>query len=256
MFNLLAILLLPISSLFASNKQIYVYETRVLLAAKATLKIEVENSIFNGAPVKFIRSNTHAYLFGKEIYNLDYMAYSKMDLTPITNIECEIEKKDDPDDKNCKQILFLEHQQFAYKKLHLKATQLPPMHENDQGVTIFDINEQQPDFDQNLDHLYDIASLALTIEQLNLSVENPERIFYLAVNKTIAMAKVQFVKNISKNEQWIKIIPLRPSIDEFDTPFPHKIIYDTHLRVVTEVHQKLPIVGNTVIKLNKKKSAF
>ena len=128
--------------------------------------------------------------------------------------------------------------------------------ENDQGVTIFDINEQQPDFDQNLDHLYDIASLALTIEQLNLSVENPERIFYLAVNKTIAMAKVQFVKNISKNEQWIKIIPLRPSIDEFDTPFPHKIIYDTHLRVVTEVHQKLPIVGNTVIKLNKKKSAF
>lgn len=255
------ILMIPLllclsSSLFAANKKTYVYETRVLLAAKASLKIEVQDSTYKGMPVKYVRSNTFAYLFGKQIYNLDYMAYTKQDLTPITNIECEIKKRPDPTRKNCRQIKFLEHQQFLYKQIALRKTSLPELHENDSEAQLYDISDQQPDFDQARDQLYDIAALALTVEHLNLSRSNRERTFYLAVNKEIAKAKVVWVKNINSHLQWLKIIPIKPSIEEFDTPFPHKIVYDTRLKVVTEVHQKAPVVGNIVVKLNKRKSSF
>lgn len=256
MIKYLLLLTLPISSLFAAGKKTYLYETRVLLAAKASLKIEVQDTVYKGRPVKFIRSNSFAYLFGKEIYNLDYMAYSKKDLTPITNIECEIQKNLPATERNCKQIQFLEHQQFVYKRLRLAKTSLPELTMNDSEAQLFDITEQQPDFDQSRDRIYDLASLALTVEHLNLTKQNPSKIFYIAVNKTIGKVQVSLVKNISRNLQWIKITPIRPSAAEFDTPFPHKIIYDTKLKVVTEVHQKAPVVGNIVIKLNKRKSSF
>lgn len=256
MIKYLLLLCIPVTSLFAAGKKTYVYETRVLLAAKASLKIEIQDSVYKGEPVKFIRSNTFAYLFGKQIYNLDYMAYSRNNLAPITNIECEIKKHLGPTEKNCKQIHFLDHQQFVYKKLRLTKTALPELIENDSEAQRFDINDQQADFDQARDQLYDLASIALSVERLNLTKQDPERIFYIAVNKSIGKVKVSLVKNISRTLQWIKLTPIHPSVAEFDTPFPHKIVYDTKLKVVTEVHQKAPVVGNIVIKLNKRKSSF
>ncbi len=257
LLSLVPALLLLVDGLGAKER--YVYKTRVLLVAKAKTIINVDDIQKNSKQLKSISSNSRVKLFGREIINLDFRSVNNTEnFVPINNIECYQDKKhtQDPAKQNCRSVQFLERGEYLYLRHRQLQTELIPLDRSTIGVEEFNVLDAHPDFDPDNDVVYDLAAIALLMKYLDLGPENPAKELFVAVNKSIAKIEVSYVKNIGSNKISIKLTPLRPGPDEFEEPFPHKIVYDKSLRVVTEIHQDLPVVGNTVIRLSRKDSSF
>jgi hypothetical protein len=261
MFRRLIILTVLLSVLFitSSAKERYVYKARALLVAKASTVIEAETIERDGRIFKSISAVSKAKAFGKELVNLEFKSLNDAeDFAPIKNVECYLDKKHlrDPDKKNCRSVHFLENGEFLYLRYRKISTELISLSRDMPNVEEYNIQDVHQDFDPVRDRVYDLAAIALLVRFLELGPENPYRDLFVAVNKSIVKIRVSYISNLGNNKISIKLTPLRPGPDEFEEPFPHKIIYDTNIRVVTQIHQKLPLVGNTIIKLSKKDSSF
>lgn len=241
------------NSLMASDR--YVYKASVLMALRAKLIIDVEQSVFKNETVVFVKSNSNVEAFGKEVANLDYMSYNDATtFEPKINIECEHSKNQSS--KNCRAVKFLPQGQFLYKHFHNSKTVLQDFEYGNENVVLKDIADQQPTYNPNEHKIYDIASIALLVKYLNISKDNLSIELFVAVNESMAKVRVSYVQDIDANKMWIKLTPINPPPEEFKMPFPHKIIYDKKLKAVTEIHQILPYVGDTVVKLDLKESRF
>lgn len=245
--------LLLTTPLFAKER--YVYKASVLMALKAKLVIDVEQAVFKNENVIFVKSNSNVEAFGKEVANLDYKSYNDTNtFEPKINIECEHSNKQTS--KNCRAVKFLPQGQFLYKEFHNSKTVLEDFEYGNENVVLKDIADQQPTYNPNEHKIYDIASIALLVRYLNINRDNKNLELFVAVNESMAKVRVSYVQDIDASKMWIKLTPINPTPEEFKLPFPHKIIYDKKLKAVTEIHQLLPYVGNTVIKLDLKESSF
>ena len=238
----------------------YVYKARTLLTARATLVLDVERK--EGIPEEFvfIKSTSKVYMLTKQIFNIHHRSInSAEDFTPRYSIECFMGPDGlnmDPLDKNCRSVHFKESGEFLYLRHHQNVTELFPISEDYPEVKLMDVRDQVPDFDPARDVVYDPGSIVLLVKQMELSPENPERLLYVSVNKTVVKVSVSFVKYLNEEDIELKVKPIYPSEDEFDVPFPHKIIYNSKIKAVTVIYQKAPVVGNVKIKLDLKRSSF
>ncbi|MBT7768028.1 MAG: hypothetical protein HN730_12795 [Bdellovibrionales bacterium] len=242
-----------------SAKERYVYEARALVVAKATLVIDVEDVDLDGQKYKAITSNISVRLLGKKLIDLDFQSLNVADsFAPVKNIECYLEKKrlSNPADKNCRSVHFLENGEYLYLNHRQTSTNLIGLRRDMPNVEEYNVLDIHQDFDKQNDRVFDLASIALLVKYLHLSAENPNKDLFVAVNKSVVKVRISYVKDIGRNKIWIKITPLHPAPEFYKRPFPHKIVYDHKRKAVTQIHQKLPIVGNAVIKLSKKRSSF
>jgi hypothetical protein len=236
-------------------KEHYVYKASILAVLNAKLVIDVEKVIFNNEPMLQVKSNSNIHFLGNEIVNMDYLAFN--DLTtfePKINIECEHSKKSSQN--NCRSVKFIPQGQFLYKESHNVNTVLEDLEFGGVNVALLNIIDQQPTYNSNEDKVYDIASIVLLIKYLEINKDHRDLDLFIAVNKQITKTRVSYVQDIDENLLWIKLTPINPGPDDFKGEFPHKIIYDRRLKTVTEIHKKLPYVGDVVIKLDVKASKF
>jgi hypothetical protein len=236
-------------------KEHYVYKASIFKVLNAKLIIDVEDGTYNNVPVVNIKSNSNIHFLGNEIVNLDYLAHNDVKtFEPQLNIECEHSKKQG--DQNCRSVKFLPQGQFLYKESHNDITKLEDIESGSLNVTLMDIITQQPTYNPNEHKIYDIASIVLLIKYLDISKDHRDIDLFIAINKQMMKVRISYVQDIDENQMWIKLIPLNPGPEEFKGEFPHKIVFDKRLKTVTEIHKKLPYVGDVVIKLDKKASRF
>lgn len=241
------------SSLFANEH--YVYKASVLMALKATLVIDIEKAEFDNESVLRINSRSKVHAFGKEVVDLDYIGLNDVTtFEPKLNIECEHSTKQTKN--NCRSVKFLPQGQFLYKQYHNDKTVLEDLVYGGENVVLKDIIEQQPSYNPNIDKVYDFSSIVLLIKYLDLSKDHPFIDLYVAVNESIAKVRVSYVQELAGNKSWIKLTPINPAPEDFKIAFPYKIIYDRKLKAVSEIHQKLPYVGDVTIALDTKASRF
>ncbi len=240
-------------SLFANER--YVYKASVLMALKARLVIDVDKAEFNNATVLRIRSNSTVNAFGKEVANLDYIGFNDVStFEPKLNIECEHSEKQSA--KNCRSVKFLPQGQFLYKNYHNDKTVIEDIEYGGENVVLKDIVDQQPTYNPNEHKIYDLASIALLIKYLDINKDHKNLELFVAVNESIAKVQVSYVQELGDNKMWIKLTPINPPPEDFKIAFPYKIIYDRNLKAVTEIHQRLPYVGDVEITLDVKASKF
>lgn len=236
-------------STFAFADENYTYRATILGTLNAKININVSESIYNNQKAIKITSNTNVRFLGKEVINIDYLAFNNpQNFEPLLNIECNQDKKDNGN--NCKAIKFLADGIFLYKQLHQDKTNLVEINQGTPEVETNHIVDQQPTFNPAIDKVFDIGSIILLVKYLKLDPKNPEQDIYVAINRQIALIKVSYVKDISADEMWIKLTPINPGPEEVGE-FPHKIIYNRKIGAVTEVHKKIAIVGNLVVKLDR-----
>ncbi len=225
----------------------YLYKASILGTLNAKINISVSDDFFNNEKVLKISSNTTVRFLGNEVINIDYLALNNpLNFEPLLNIECNQDKKDSGN--NCKAIKFLPDGIFLYNQLHQDKTKLIDFGTETTGVELNHIIDQQPTFDSSKDKVFDIGSIILLVKYLKLDKNHPEQDLFVAINHQIALIKVSYVKDISPDEMWIKLAPINPGPDQVGE-FPHKIIYNKKISAVTEVHKKIPIVGNLIVKL-------
>jgi hypothetical protein len=225
----------------------YLYKASILGTLNAKININVSEGMYNNQKALKITSNTNVRFLGNEVINIDYLAYNNpQNFAPLLNIECNQDKKDNGN--NCKAIKFLSDGIFLYQQLHQDKTNLIELSENTPGIETNHIIDQQPTFNPAIDKVFDIGSIILFVKYLNINQKNPEQDLFVAINHQIALIKVSYVKDITPDEMWIKLTPINPGPDDVGE-FPHKIIYNRKIGAVTEVHKKIPIVGNLIVKL-------
>ena len=225
----------------------YLYKATILGTLNAKLNINVSEGLFNNQKALKITSNTTVRFLGNEVVNIDYLAFNNpSNFEPLLNIECNHDKKDSGN--NCKAIKFIPDGIFLYKQLHQDKTQLIDINIDQKDVETNHVVDQQPTFNPAIDKVFDIGSIILLVKYLKLDQNNPEQDLFVAINRQIALIKVSYVKDISPDETWIKLTPINPGPDEVGE-FPHKIIYNKKIGAVTEVHKKIPVVGNLIVKL-------
>jgi hypothetical protein len=233
----------------------YEYKARVLLALSARLTFDVKKVEYQGTPAISVRSKTKVHALGANVVNMDYEGINDAKtFSPFINIECEHSKK--RSSKNCRSVKFLPYGDFLYKRFASNKTELKDFALGDEFVTQKNIIDQLPEFNPNEDLIYDVAALALLVKYLDIAPKKKSIDLHVAINESMAKINVSHVKELPGNQMWIKLTPVIPAPHEFKMSFPHKIIYDRNLKAVTEIHQKLPIVGNTVVRLDRKASRF
>lgn len=251
-FKMKKLIVLFSTSLFtflAIADESYTYRATILGTLNAKININVGEGIYNNQKAIKITSNTNVRFLGKEVINIDYLAFNNpQNFEPLLNIECNQDKKDNGN--NCKAIKFLSDGIFLYKQLHQDKTNLVEINQDTPEVETNHIVDQQPTFNPAIDKVFDIGSIILLVKYLKLDPKNPEQDIYVAINRQIALIKVSYVKDISPDEMWIKLTPINPGPEEVGE-FPHKIIYNRKIGAVTEVHKKIAIVGNLVVKLDR-----
>lgn len=251
----ISLFIIIILSCSLSAKEHYVYRASIFKVLNAKLIIDVNDEVIDNIPVLRVTSNSTVRFLGNEIVNLDYVALN--DITtfePKINLECE--HSDKQSEKNCRSVKFLPQGQFLYREFHNQKTVLEDLVYGSADVELLNIIDQQPSYNPNENKIYDIGSIVLLVKYLEINKDHRDQELFVAVNHQIAKIRMSYVEDIDNNLMWIKMIPIKPAPEDFKGEFPHKIIYDRRLKTVTEIHKKLPIVGDLVIKLDKKASGL
>ncbi|MBL6989814.1 MAG: hypothetical protein ISR65_08545 [Bacteriovoracaceae bacterium] len=218
-----------------------------LLWASAEAVLTVQDVEHAGKKMKLLSSSIKAD-WGFGTYSLEYSSYANLNLTPVKSIECE--KPDSPTDENCKSTEHIGNNRFLFKRSHQSSgASIISIVEGGSGVDLHNINEQQPDYNDQDNLIYDAGAIPLFIKTLDLSPQNPSRTLYVAINRTIAKAEIKYVKKLSGSEIEIKVVPLAPTSDDVKEALPKKIIYDTKLKAVTKIYKMFPFVGDVAIEL-------
>jgi len=241
------------TSLFANEH--YVYKVSILKVFRAKIIIDVEPRTFNNLPALSVKSNSQIRFMGKEIANLDYLAFNDaITFEPQINIECE--HSENQSTKNCRSVKFLQEGQFLYKNSHNNRTVLEDLKFGEPEVVLEEVLAQQPTYNPNEHKIFDIASIVLLIKYLDINKDHRDLDLFIAVNRQMTKVKISYVQDIDANKMWIKMTPIWPGPEEYKGDFPHKIIYDRRIKTVTEVHKKLPYIGDVVIRLDEKLSSI